>query len=322
MRLMLREVAAGIGVSYASMSMDYSQSNYSSSRLALLDDRDLWRVFQQFFIRSFREPLHREWLELAILARAIPAINLADYVGQPKTYEAVSFKPRGWSWIDPAKEVEAYLRARRAGFMSTAQIASLTGAGDLEDLWTQIAAENEDSIAKGLTLTSNPGQVLEGREVSTPSPSPEPTEPLPADAEAGDENATARSMEIRELADAIRNAPAPVVNNHIAPQPVQINTPPVNVTIEPTQVTVEPAQVNVQMPEQPISVHTPDVKVDVAAPQVHVEIPQAKPVESMEIIERDSERRARVIRTERGDFEVMQRDANGDAKVVRRRDAA
>ena len=58
MRYMLREVAAGLGVSYESLSRDYSQSNYSSSRLALLDDRDLWRVLQQWWVRSFREPLH------------------------------------------------------------------------------------------------------------------------------------------------------------------------------------------------------------------------------------------------------------------------
>jgi lambda family phage portal protein len=73
MRYMLREVAAGAGVSYESLSRDYSQSNYSSSRLALLDDRDLWKMLQQWFIRNFREPLHREWLRAAVLAAPSPA---------------------------------------------------------------------------------------------------------------------------------------------------------------------------------------------------------------------------------------------------------
>ena len=39
MRAMLRSMAAGIGVSYESLSRDYSTSNYSSSRLALIEDR-------------------------------------------------------------------------------------------------------------------------------------------------------------------------------------------------------------------------------------------------------------------------------------------
>lgn len=52
MRYMLREVAAGVGVSYETLSRDYSQSNYSSSRLALLDDRDQWRVLQSWLIED------------------------------------------------------------------------------------------------------------------------------------------------------------------------------------------------------------------------------------------------------------------------------
>ncbi|MCK7495167.1 MAG: phage portal protein [Comamonadaceae bacterium] len=62
LRFLLREIAAGVGVSYEGLSRDYSQSNYSSSRLALIDDRDLWRTLQPWFIRSFRDPLHREWM--------------------------------------------------------------------------------------------------------------------------------------------------------------------------------------------------------------------------------------------------------------------
>ncbi|MGA0920517.1 MAG: phage portal protein, partial [Gemmatimonadaceae bacterium] len=38
-------MASGIGVSYESISRDYSQSNYSSSRLALLEDHDLYKAF-------------------------------------------------------------------------------------------------------------------------------------------------------------------------------------------------------------------------------------------------------------------------------------
>jgi lambda family phage portal protein len=112
MRMMLREVAAGIGVSYESLSRDYSQSNYSSSRLALLDDRDLWKVMQQWFIRSFREPLHREWMQQAVLWPGSAGRERSRYVLlNPAKFKAVAFRPRGWSWIDPTKEVDAYIKA-------------------------------------------------------------------------------------------------------------------------------------------------------------------------------------------------------------------
>ncbi len=68
MRMMLREVAAGTGSSYESLSRDYSQSNYSSSRLALIDDRDLWRTLQRWFIRDVRTPIHKDWLRQAVLS--------------------------------------------------------------------------------------------------------------------------------------------------------------------------------------------------------------------------------------------------------------
>lgn len=135
MRMMLREVAAGAGVSYESLSRDYSQSNYSSSRLALLDDRDVWRVLQQWFVTSFREPLHRIWVQQAMIARAVPSVGIDEYMLNPRKFDAVSFKPRGWSWVDPTKEVEAFKEAVRAGFTTVTDVIAQTAGGmDIEDV--------------------------------------------------------------------------------------------------------------------------------------------------------------------------------------------
>jgi lambda family phage portal protein len=176
MRYMLREVASGIGVSYESLSRDYSQSNYSSSRLALLDDRDTWTHLQQWFIRSFREPLHRLWLERAVLARAIPGIDLAQYTANPTKFEAVEFRPRGWSWIDPTKEVDAYVAAVRAGFMTVGDVISVTGGGkNLEDVLRARAKELELAEELNLKLDTDPAS-------DAPAPSAAPAAPAtPAD---------------------------------------------------------------------------------------------------------------------------------------------
>jgi lambda family phage portal protein len=135
LRYMLREVAAGSGVSYESLSRDYSQSNYSSSRLALLDDRDLYKATQQWWIRAFRQPLHAIWLRMAVYARAIEAVPIEQYATASDKFEAVLFKPRGWSWIDPTKEVNAYKEAIRAGLTTITDVIAATGGGlDIEDL--------------------------------------------------------------------------------------------------------------------------------------------------------------------------------------------
>ena len=135
MRYMLREVAAGCGTSYESISRDYSQSNYSSSRLALLEDRDLWKVFQLWWIRNFRQPLHRVWLRQAVMSGAIGAIPVAAYANDMRRYEAALFKPRGWSWIDPTKEVNAYKEAIKAGLTTLTDVIAQTADGrDIEDV--------------------------------------------------------------------------------------------------------------------------------------------------------------------------------------------
>lgn len=135
MRHMLREVAAGCGVSYESLSRDYSQSNYSSSRLALLDDRDMWKVVQQWWIRNFRMPLHAAWLQQAVLARALDSVPPSQYAVEPSKFEAVHFKPRGWSWVDPTKEVNAYKEAIKAGLTTITDVIAATAGGlDIEDV--------------------------------------------------------------------------------------------------------------------------------------------------------------------------------------------
>lgn len=135
MRYMLREVAAGTGPSYESLSRDYSQSNYSSSRLALLDDRDLWKFYQVWFIADFRDHVHRDWLRQAVMARALPSIPIEQYAIEPRKFEAVRYKPRGWSWIDPTKEVEAYKQAIKAGLTTVTDVIAATAGGqDIEDV--------------------------------------------------------------------------------------------------------------------------------------------------------------------------------------------
>lgn len=133
MKMMLREIAAGADVSYASLSADYSASNYSSSRLALLDDRDVWRVLQQWWIRSFRVPFHKRFVQQAILARAV-AVPVTEYAADPAKFEATRFKPRGWSWVDPTREVQAAKEGVRAGFTTVTDVIAATGEGrDIED---------------------------------------------------------------------------------------------------------------------------------------------------------------------------------------------
>jgi lambda family phage portal protein len=194
LRYMLREMAAGVGTSYESLSRDYSQSNYSSSRLALLEDRDNWRALQGWFIRCFRDQIHRVWLRQATYARAIDGVPVMEYANAAEKFEAVSFKPRGWSWVDPTKEVEAYKEAVKAGFTTRADVIAQTGGGvDIEEVDAQRERELESQKERGLKYDTDP-EAYEQKEPAAPAAAPETKEPEEPEAEPA---APARVLSLR-----------------------------------------------------------------------------------------------------------------------------
>jgi lambda family phage portal protein len=174
LRYMLREVAAAVGCSYESLSRDYSQSNYSSSRLALLDDRDLWRMLQQWWVRSFREPLHRVWMNRAVMAGAIQGLSPMAYASDMERYQAVRWKLRGWSWVDPTREVNAYKEAVKAGFTTVSKVIEQTAQGDdIEDIVRQREGELQMFADHGIEVDTT---VREEQPAPPPAPPPAPAE--------------------------------------------------------------------------------------------------------------------------------------------------
>ena len=179
LRYMLRKMAVGIGVSYESLSRDYSQSNYSGSRMGLLDDRDLYRMVQGFLCRNLRQDIHREFLDAAVLVGEIKVG--ADYVSNSAQYQAVRSTPRGWSWIDPSKEVAAYKMAVRSGFMTVGDVIAQTSPdSDVEDTFKRREEELDMAEGMGLVFDTNPAQVNDkGLEQPGPVPADGTQPPAP-----------------------------------------------------------------------------------------------------------------------------------------------
>ena len=178
LRYLLRDIASGAGPSYESLSKDYSQSNYSSSRLALLDDRDLWRVFQSWFIRSLREPVHREWLQQAVLAGNFSTFSIDQWAVNRERFEAVRFRPRGWGWVDPTKEVGAFKEAIAAGLDTHQDVLAASGK-DMEEVFSQLQEAKEMAESFGLSLDMSPWPKALGDDDEAPGSSSEklPDEP-------------------------------------------------------------------------------------------------------------------------------------------------
>ena len=156
-RAMLRALAAGIGCSYESISRDYSQSNYSSSRLSLLQDQEAFKALQHQLQENLLSIIYDQWLEIAVLSGAL---NLPGYQQDSDHYHKTRWLFRGWGWVDPMKEVQAYKEAVRCGFKTQAQVIAESG-GDLEELLTARKSEIELAESLGLKFDTEPETVTD-----------------------------------------------------------------------------------------------------------------------------------------------------------------
>jgi lambda family phage portal protein len=144
--LMLRKSAAGGGSSFESISKDFSKSNYSSSRLALLSERDLYEMIQSWFVESFNEWVFENWIEAGVLSGVF---RFSDYSKNPDKYCSPKFMTRGWDWVDPSKDIEADKEALKAGLKTMSEILARKGK-DFEETVMQISKEREFMKANGV----------------------------------------------------------------------------------------------------------------------------------------------------------------------------
>ena len=72
-------------------------------------------------------------------------------VAKRSTVGIVTVVSRGWSWVDPKKEIEAFRLGEAAGYYTKSQIISMLGK-DFDDNVEQIKAEKETLSEVGVQL--------------------------------------------------------------------------------------------------------------------------------------------------------------------------
>lgn len=146
----LRGVAAAVSMAYHSLANDPGEVNYSTARVALLDERDNWASLQQFYIEAFVQPDFEQWLRSSILDGTLPP----GYWGHRGS---VRWQPKRWAWIDPEKEINAKKTALEVQLTSRTREASANGE-DIEEIFDELAEEAELAAAKGIKLGTVPAQ--------------------------------------------------------------------------------------------------------------------------------------------------------------------
>ena len=161
----LRGISSGLGVSYNTLANDLEGVNFSSIRAGVLEDREAWKMLQEFLIDTFCRPIFEEWLALSLLTGKIVVQGGALGYSRIDKFKEATWQPRRWSWVDPVKDMQAAKEAIRLGLRSRSDIIREMGK-DPDDVWMEIKAERE--VMKSLDIPiDNSTQMSTAETVST-----------------------------------------------------------------------------------------------------------------------------------------------------------
>jgi lambda family phage portal protein len=173
-KAMLRSIASGLGVSYNNIANDLTSVNFSSIRQGALDEREVWKGLQEWFISSWCWPVYEAWLQMGLLSNSITVAGKPLKFERLEKYKAVSWQGRRWSWIDPASEMSANQIALGLNLTSPSAIIRDSGR-DPEDVFEEIARDKKEKARLGIEDVPLPGspQAQQQQQKQKPKPSNE-----------------------------------------------------------------------------------------------------------------------------------------------------
>ena len=174
----LRHIGTAIGLPYELVVKDFSKTNYSSARAALME---AWRFFmgrRKWLADNWAAPVYKLWLEEAVNAGLIKA---PDFYQNQAYYSRSKWIGPGRGWIDPVKEAEA-AQLRMQSMISTLEIECAEQGLDWNEVIEQRAIENARLKELGLTVPDI--TVIGGKQTppagEEPDSIPAPAAPQPA----------------------------------------------------------------------------------------------------------------------------------------------
>lgn len=124
----LRSIAAATGQSAEEVSRDYSKTNYSSARAAMLQ---AWKTLirrRGDFAAGFASPIYAAWLEEAADRGRVPLpSNAPDFPEWRGAYAHCRWIGPGRGWVDPVKERQGEVLGLDAAFSTLDEVCAEQG---------------------------------------------------------------------------------------------------------------------------------------------------------------------------------------------------
>lgn len=159
----LHAIAAGAGVTYAQLTGDLSQTNYSSIRAGMADFRDLVEAWRwQFFVPMVMRRVGGWFLDAAWTAGSIRA----------QTY-GVEWTPPAWPYVNPVDDIKAAKEEIRGGLASRAEKIRERGY-DPDAVREEIKKEREEDEKQKLVFDTDAAVTEKSPTPAGAKPSEEP----------------------------------------------------------------------------------------------------------------------------------------------------
>lgn len=151
--LLLRIIGASLELPYEVISKDFSKTNYSSARAALLEAYRVYDTYRSNIIRQYCQPIFEMVLEESFLSKFISLpCTVSEFYKDKKLWSNTRWVAPARGYIDPVKEVQSQIQLIDAGLMSRSEAIAERG-GDFDDVLQRLA--DEDNMIEKLRPNAN-----------------------------------------------------------------------------------------------------------------------------------------------------------------------
>lgn len=164
-----RHIAAGLNLPYELLLKDFTKTNYSSARAAMLE---AWRYFNALRRKvgaMFCQPAYELVLE-EMVDRGM--VDAPDFYSLRRAYAAARWIGPGRGWVDPVKEATAAQIRMEIG-VSTMEMECAEQGLDWEEVLEQRALEHERCTRLGLPSPYSTGLAVTTAAAAAPAPGEE-----------------------------------------------------------------------------------------------------------------------------------------------------
>lgn len=151
LKLLDRDQAGGLGLSYYTLTGDYESTNFSSSRAAKIDEDGRLDPLKKWFGTHVALRMRRDFNAIAAATGVYKSLRPAEFKAAERTYQRFDAIGNGRDMIDPFKEGEARTARMRTGISTFREECAKRGSHWIKVLM-QVAIEKKIKTMFGVDI--------------------------------------------------------------------------------------------------------------------------------------------------------------------------